>query len=327
MVAASTSATVIAAATAWAGDCSATCPANFTGLCHGTCTGKCDGVPINVQAPLDAGELPDAATDDGGDDGSDAGPHDAGAPADAGGPTGAPRGPSYPHPPGGADGNCTGKCVGQCSSGADGDCKTPCLTFADGGAPYGNFQGGFCGAGDAPGLCTGTCLAADGVGTTLTCSGACTQYKKQCDGICRPSTGQGADAGGSACSVPLQNPYCEGVLSCQQNIECSNACQAFAQLSATCNEPEIVSVFAVSDPALYAAIKKFGGPLGKAVNHLATVRAAYSFIGNRTYGDFVNIGLSGDEALACTALGSDNATKTQALIQNASAADPTTAKY
>lgn len=300
----------VCGAQAWAGDCSGSCPAAFTGVCSGTCTGKCNGVPIG-----DAGVAPDAggdAADDGGaDGGADGGPPEGGPPG----------GPSFKRPPGGADGNCTGVCTGVCSSGANGDCKAPCLTFNDAGPPIGRFASGFCGAGGVPAACTGSCRTAGGNGSTTTCNGTCTQGgQATCNGICRTVR----DAGG--CNGTLENAFCEGNTTCAQNAECNNACQATKALAAVCAEAKTIQVYAVSDPQLYTALVKHGGALGKVVNELTQLRTAFSFVGNRAFGDFNALTLSGDLVRACVAVGEANATAASAKITASVAANPTTRK-
>lgn len=300
-------------AQAWAGQCSASCPAGFTGSCAGTCTGACDGVPIgDAGAPMDAGGM-----DAGGMDAGDAGEGGMGMPE--GGPPPGP--PSFKPPPGGADGNCQGKCVGLCSSGANGDCKAPCLTFADGGPPIGTFTAGFCGALGTPAACTGACRSANGNGTITACNGTCTQVgQATCNGVCRVKR----DAGG--CMGTLENPFCEGSETCAQNAECNNACSAATALAAVCTEPKVIQIFSVSDPVLFAALEKHGGALGKVVNELSQLRNAFSFVGNRAFGDFNSIGLSGDLVRACVTQGEDNAKVANVKIVAVVAANPTTRK-
>jgi hypothetical protein len=294
------------AAPAWAGACTATCPAGFTGFCAGTCTGLCDGSPIGDAGapPMDAG--------DGGDAGDD---------AEAGPPPPPPPPPGSLPPPTGADGNCKGICVGLCSSGANGNCNAQCKTFADAGPPFGTFQAGFCGGGQVPAGCTGKCRAgnATGNGSTDVCSGACTQYNRpQCTGICRT-----VDGGG--CTGTLSNPFCEGNESCGQNVECDHACKATAALAATCPEPTGSQIILATDQALYGAFVKHQGALGKALNDLAQLRLANSFIGDRAGGDFEALGLTGDLARACVQAGQANVANAQKLITTALAANPITA--
>jgi len=301
--------TGVCGAQAWAGQCTGSCPAGFTGTCSGTCTGMCNGVPIGDAGapPSDAGV--EAEAGDAGEGGADAGPTEGGAPPG-----------TFKRPPGGADGNCTGLCVGLCSSGANGDCKGPCLTFADAGPPIGQFTAGFCGASGTPATCTGVCRTANGNGTTNACLGTCTQSNvPTCDGICRT-----VDGGG--CMGTLENQFCEGNVMCGQNAECNNACQATAALSAVCTEPKVVQIYAVSDPQLFAALEKHGGALGKAVGGISQLRTAFSFIGNRAFGDFNSLGLSGDLVRACVAEGSTNVQGANVKLGAAVAANPTTRK-
>jgi hypothetical protein len=289
---------------AWAGDCTGSCSAGFTGTCTGTCTGACNGVPIgDAGAPSDGGAEAEAGD-------PDAGVPEAGPPAS-----------QFKKPPGGADGNCNGLCVGLCSSGANGDCKAPCLTFAEAGAPIGKFTNGFCGASGTPAVCTGSCRSATGTGSTGSCSGTCTQTNiATCNGICRV-----ADGGG--CNGTLENPVCEGTETCNQNAECNNACSALAALAAVCAEPKVIQLYAVSDPALADALVKHGGALGKVVNELAQLRNAFGFIGNRAYGDFSAIGLTGDLVRACVNQGTTSVKAANAKLTSAVTANPTTRKF
>jgi hypothetical protein len=291
------------AAPAWTGSCTAACNAGFSGFCAGTCTGKCNGSPVgNVAPPPDAGGV------------------DAGADADAGVPTTPPATPQ--RPPTGADGNCPGKCEGVCSSGANGNCGGQCLTFTDAGPPFGNFGAGFCGGGQVPAGCSGMCRVGGvgGNGSVDTCNGACTQLNKtSCAGVCRVVNGKG-------CKGTLSNTICEGTLSCGQNAECANACQATARLASSCTEPKSAQIILVTDTLLHDALVKHQGPLGKAVNELSQLREALGFIGNRSFGDFATLGLSNDLARACVTQGRGNVEKAQVLVNNAVAANPTIAQ-
>jgi hypothetical protein len=296
--------TGVCSAQAWAGQCTGSCPAGFTGVCGGTCTGLCNGVPIGTTG-MDSGA---------GDAESEAG--DGGTEAAAAAPG------TFKKPPGGDDGNCTGLCVGLCSSGANGDCKGPCLTFADAGPPIGQFTAGFCGAGGTPAQCTGACVVATGNGSISTCNGTCTQDNvPSCAGICRTVP----DAGG--CTVPLTNAFCEGNVSCGQNTECNNACQATAALAQVCTDPKLVQIYSVSDPVLFATLQKNGPALGKVVNELTQLRNAFAFIGNRAFGDFNALGLSGDLVRACVAEGNTNVATANTAINNAVSANPSTRKF
>jgi len=82
----------------------------------------------------------------------------------------------------------------------------------------------------------------------------------------------------------------------------------------------------VTDPVFAAALKKHGAKLGKALSELATLRAAFGFIGDRAYGDFLTLGISGDLARACVAKGGKNVTDADVLIRAAVAADPSVRK-
>jgi len=184
----------------------------------------------------------------------------------------------------------------------------------------GQYVAGFCGASGTPAQCTGSCRSAAGNGSTNTCKGACVQVgKADCTGICRTAEGKG-------CNGTLRNPFCEGNVLCGQNTECSNACQATAQLSAVCEAPIVAQIFSVSDAALYAALQKHAGELGKTVNRLSQLRNAFGFISNRALGDFLSLGLSGDLVRACVSQGNTNVQQANALLASAVAANPTTRK-
>lgn len=281
----------------YTGQCEGSCAAAFVGVCGGTCTGACDGTPTNPTM--------DGGTEAGTEAGADAGEVDAGPTAPPGTP---------PRPPAGNDGNCKGTCTGVCSSKAYGDCKAACATYKDDGATVpAEHSGGIC----ANGVCTGTCRAAKGTGSTTTCNGTCTALAKgACRGVCR-----------GTCDGATSNVRCEGTLNCGQNIECNNACEAAALLATKCEEPTLLQLYSVSDPVLYAAIAKHYGKLGKAITQLSYLRNAFGFIGNRTYADFSRIGLSGDLTRACVAKGRVNVDAADAKIRALLAADATTRKY
>ena len=109
-------------------------------------------------------------------------------------------------------------------------------------------------------------------------------------------------------------------------MECANACQALARLSAVCAEPKVAQIILVTDKPLYDALVKNQGKLGKALSEITALREAVGFIGNRTPGDFATIGLTRDIERACVAQGRSNVEKAQASISNAVAANPTTAQ-
>jgi len=79
----------------------------------------------------------------------------------------------------------------------------------------------------------------------------------------------------------------------------------------------------VTDPALYAALDKNKGALGKAVNLLALLRSANAFIANRGIGDFATLGLSGDLTRRCVDQGRKNVEAAKVSLTNASNANPT----
>lgn len=269
------------------GECGGACVKQFTGNCAGTCTGLCNGNPINE---LDAGV-------------SDAGDAEAGPP-----PSGAP--PSNP------PGNCKGFCVGMCSSGSNGACYgAPCLDFADAGGPPGlaAFTGGNCYA--FSGQCAGTCVSALGSGALSTCTGECTAVKKACDGVC---------VGG--CTGTLSNTTCTGELRCGQNSECSNACHATALLKTVCAEPKSIEVYAVTDPAFGAILKKGAPRLGKVVTRLASLREAVGFISSRAYGDFIALGVQGDLARTCVAEANDKIAAAEAKVKLLISLEPSVRK-
>ncbi len=284
---------------AWSGECAASCAGFFRGSCAGTCTGTCDGQPINVGPPPDGGSVgePDAGEEDGGEG-------DAGGP-----PPGGP--PPLDPPPANVDGNCQGFCVGVCSSGAHGACAgSPCLAFKEGGPPdLGGYRGHCLGG------CGGSCKSGFGTGATQVCNGECTAVKAACDGLCR-----------GECVGARTDVVCQGSLRCDQNTECENACQARAKLSTKCEEPKVIEVYAVTDPVFAAALQKHGAKVGKALSELAALREGFGFIGDRAYGDFLAIGLSGDLARACVAKGTKSVADADALVRAAIAADPSVRK-
>lgn len=288
----------------WTGACTGSCPQGFVGVCGGTCTGKCDGIPIN--------QVADAGADGAADSGNDGGDAEVGPP-----PVVLACPPNCAPPPTNGNGNCAGKCEGVCSKGASGDCLGPCLTF-EAGETYGSLSAGFCGisgvpGGGAGGGCTGACRSAAGTGSISVCKGTCTQVTKPaCEGICR-----------GGCEGTLTATFCEGNVTCGQNAECNNACNASAILASVCTEPETAQIFSVIDPALYAALVKNQGSLGKAVNLLVLLRSANAFIANRGIGDFGALGLSGDLTRRCVDQGRRNVEIAKVALTSAGNANPT----
>ncbi|WP_394841509.1 hypothetical protein LZC95_31095 [Pendulispora brunnea] len=283
-------------------------PTTCTGECIGTCTGRewsgeCEG----GCAARFTGRC--AGTCTGKCDGTPINQPDT----DAGSDAGAAPAPGSP-PPANADGNCAGTCVGVCSKGANGYCAgAQCTDFNAGAGPtLARFSGGTCGTG----LCAGTCRSGLGTGTRTQCSGKCTAKKAQCDGVC---VGE--------CKGTRSSLVCQGRLNCGQNIECENACQARGQLAISCNEPKVMEVYAVSDPALREAWKKHGARLAKAISEVRALRNAHGFIGNRSYGDFVSIGLQGDLVRACVAQGRTNVASADTKISAMVNADPSHRRY
>ena len=291
----------------WSANCAGGCGGGFLGVCTGTCTGTCNNVAINVTPSPDGGADAGADAGDAGhaDGGADSGAADGGAPPDDAGGTG-----NAGNPPSNADGNCTGTCAGVCSSGALGTCNgSACLDYADAGAgaPALAAYDGNCFD-----LCTGECQSGTGSGTTTTCNGTCTETQAACIGSCQ-----------GGCTGTITNGDCTGVLNCGQNTECENACEAQAALAVTCAEPTIVEAYGVSDPAFSQAMVTKGAQLGRAVTQLDSLRNALEFIGNRAYGDFVAIGLSGDLVRACVTQGNTNVATASTAIDSAISANPT----
>lgn len=313
----------------YTGNCEGACAGGkFKGVCAGTCTGKCNTTPINLDA-LDAGApgAPDA---------------EAGAALQ-----------DPPPPPNNAPGNCgTGTCEGSCSYGAYGSCySSRCVTYdaGVGSVPYTTTLAAFAEGECTGSVCVGTCRAANGNGAVIstgsqgapgTCKGECTEFTKftpgvpdrpngtACTGTCRARPNADADAG-TFCSVDLDptTKVCEGTLKCGQNVECSNACEAKASLDTVCTDPFVMQAYSVTDPALYAALQKFATPLGKAVAKLHKAQRAYSFIGNRNYGDFVALGAKGDLAYACAKEGAANTSAAKEILEPTTGVDPTTVRY
>jgi hypothetical protein len=91
-------------------------------------------------------------------------------------------------------------------------------------------------------------------------------------------------------------------------------------------EPKVIEAYAVTDPAFAAALKKHGAKIGKALSELAPLRAALGFIGDRAYGDFLALGVSGDLARTCVAKGGKDVSDAAALIRASIAADPSVRK-
>jgi hypothetical protein len=283
------------AAPTFMGVCDVGCWRGFNGDCGGTCTGTCNGAPINGGGPSDAGS--DAAP-------SDAAASDAATDASSG--DAAPPPPPPPpqtdptQPPANADGNCVGRCIGVCSSTASGMCGDRCR---------GDFSGGTCN-----GACTGSCISGAGTGCVAECTGACTSPSTEgtaCDGTCR-----------GGCSADYQDAVCEGALDCKQNVECGNACEVKSALTATCSTPERFEVQAISDPKLYAALKKHGGALGAAIAQRDLLRTALGFVADRTPSDFETIHAKGDLVRACVARGTVAVKKADNSLRVAIAADP-----
>ena len=307
----------------YTGNCEGACATNFTGRCGGTCHGTCNGTPLPV---ADAGAPTDAGTD-----------AEAGA---AGPPSTDPPQPSNNSP-----GNCgTGICHGSCSDHADGTCFSRCIDYGhDGGVTtttLAPFNAGQC----TDSVCVGACRSALGTGAAIatgavigegSCKGECTELTNPrpplkantaCDGTCRPAPG--AD-GGAFCAGTLDptTTICEGALGCNQNAECANACEAKSALEANCADPVVLQAFAVADPDLYAAFQKHGIQLGKASSLVQKAQAAFSYIGDRKYGDFAALGAKGDLARACVTAGTTNTTAASTLLATLLASDPTSVRY
>lgn len=337
----------------YAGNCEGGCLFGFTGVCGGTCIGKC-------------GEEGNPVTDTAHDAGSDAAipppSADGGAPQQD--PTNAYAGQDN------NPGNCKSICRGTCLSKANGSCYGGgyrCATYTKS-ATYANpydytaalapFSAGQC---FSPGTCIGSCRSSQGTGSVVSfgpqaslqavfCKGECTEAMKPapgqlapasttCAGTCRQLdpklAAANVDAGPSPCSVDFTagTAVCEGRLNCNQNTECSNACEAKAALATTCADPLAIEVYAVTDPALYNALRTNGVKLAKASNKLKSVQQAFAFIGNRTYGDFVALKNSnlafpaeGDLGKRCAEEGLKNTTAAAAILGPIQTADPTTVK-
>lgn len=271
----------------WTGACTGSCKLGFFGSCEGTCTGRC---VVGTDA-VNAGSLyPDG---------------------------GLPVLQAADAPPGGKDGNCQGTCIGMCSKGANGECKASCLTYDPNLPPVGTFQAGYCGTAGVSQSCNGSCRSPEN-GSVTACNGACTQLgKPQCDGVCRTAASGG-------CNGTVTNGVCEGTLACGQSAQCNNACEALTKLTMTCDEPTVGSFILAMDLPLYNAIVKHAGKLGKAVNWIAEVRAAYGFIGTTQLGDFTGnpLNLRGDLLRVCVEEGRKNVVAADALITAAGNANP-----
>src|SRR5258708_26891691 len=144
----------------------------------------------------------------------------------------------------------------------------------------GPFAGGVCGF-----ACTGACTSGPGTGRVTGCKGLCVS----------PTGDAGAPCAGrctGTCSQPFTTSVCAGTLNCgpTQNLECTNACEAQAAMSFTCAPPADMELETVSDPQLYAAIKKHAGELVVASQMLIALRNAEGFIQNRALSDFVAVG-------------------------------------
>ncbi len=292
-------------AQAYAGQCEGSCTANFRGKCGGTCTGKCDGAPINLDQ-LDAGQ-PEGGSD-------------AGADADPDAEAGPPPPTVLRPPPSNADGNCPGFCEGMgpngtgglCSSKAYGACTAPCSNVVDGGRVLTPYSAGTCGA-----ACTGTCRAGKPTPSTSTCTGECTEViGDECPGICKDE-----------CGGQLSNGFCEGQLACNQDTECTNACEARNLLEITCGDAKVIELYVAADPDLYAALQKHGARIAKAASKLRLVRQAFGFISNRTYGDFVAVGARGDLARVCVERGGAAIAAAEQSLRNSNSADVTVRKF
>lgn len=324
----------------YTGNCKGSCNGGFTGICAETCHGTCNGNPLTEKTP-----------------GRDAGPPN-GVPLN-----GAVDSPPVLNDD---PGNCgTGLCVGSCSGGANGSCYSDPTTGKTGrcvaitpdpdGGPYtskfSQFNSGEC----TNSICYGTCRSANGSGAAVatintlavgTCYGECTQLTKPprppagqplpsntaCEGTCRPDpnavAGDGGADAGAFCSTDLDptTTLCEGKLNCGQNAECNNACEAKAALAEVCDDPYVLQVYATTDPALYDALRANGLAIAKAVSKLHRAATAYSYIGNRNYGDFVALGAKGDLAYACAKQGADAMATAGKLLLDLGSADPTNVK-
>jgi hypothetical protein len=258
------------------GQCALGCAAGFVGFCGGTCTGTCDRTPINPQPQVDAG-------------------------ADAAPP------PFPPKPPDNAKGNCLGLCQGSCGSNADGFCSGWFCWDYSINAPVAFTGNAFDKCGFQSPTQPGKCTSANGTGsgTTKTCSGVCTTRMagEPCSGTCQ-----------GTCSTPLQNVACSGSVSCGQNDQCGQACQALSAAKATCKDAAVTEIYALGDPTLAAAWQKHAAKFGAASQRVAKLRQAQDLIADRSYGDFVVIGAKGLFTSRCVDLGAKTVSDAAAKI-------------
>jgi hypothetical protein len=123
----------------------------------------------------------------------------------------------------------------------------------------------------------------------------------------------------------MQITACSGSLNCGQNTECGLACQVEGALGATCTPPDSVEVEAVSDPALYAELKKYGPQLAVLLDTVALLRSADGAINQQTIADFQNATDAGatDNTRQCIIQGQTASTQAHTGIQAITSADPT----
>lgn len=216
-------------------------------------------------------------------------------------------------PPSNADGNCTGLCKGVCSSKASGACGNSCS---------GKYSGGLC-----LGLCTGNCISGGGSGCAKSQYAQPNAPAPACDGTCVQATGDaGAPCAGQCegtCSQPFASGACSGQLDCKQNRECDLACSAKAQLEAKCAPPSQFETATLSDPPLYAIMKKHGAEFLTLAGQSNAFRTAAGLIKQRSITDFDAIGAKGEHVRACVARGAASADAASAALTAISNADVT----
>jgi hypothetical protein len=126
--------------------------------------------------------------------------------------------------------------------------------------------------------------------------------------------------------VPLTDARCTGSLNCGQNAECALACKVKEATTVTCTAPASVEVEAVSDIALYNALKKFGPQLATALQTISILRTAQGAVEQRTLANFANLAPNGSLSAmerTCVAQGQSAANQAHTLFLSLAAADPT----
>lgn len=145
------------------------------------------------------------------------------------------------------EGECSGSCTGTCSGTCHGECVGDCSVEDN--------------EGNCVGTCSGTCTGTCDAECSGTCTGTCTaDVTATCEGECY-----------GECSATWE-AECNGEANVEADADCKAACDARANATATCTEPEVtVTGVVVLDPADQARIDALVATLD--ANYPAIVQA------------------------------------------------------